>query len=142
MKYFKQILKHDLFKYLVAGVLTTIFYFLVRKLFFGLSHQVILSTILANGLAILAAFALNDIWVFAQKREGWIVRLIKFFIARLSSMAIDVFLSFFLVQKFPEVIGQFVNNNIDTVDSIVALIGQILIVITNYLISKFLIFKK
>ncbi|WP_161979491.1 GtrA family protein [Streptococcus sp. S784/96/1] len=142
MKYFNNVLKNDLFKYLIAGILTTIFYFLTRKLIFSLSHHVITSTIFANGLAILAAFALNDIWVFAQERKGWLARLIKFFIARLSSMGIDVSLSLFLVDKFPEIIGQFVNHNIDTVDSIVALIGQVLIVITNYVISKFLIFKK
>lgn len=128
-------------RYLIAGVLTTIFYFLTRKAIFSLSHQVLLATLLANSLAILFAFVLNDTWVFAQKREGWLTRLVKFFIARLSSLGIDVGLSFLFVQTFPELIGQFVHNDINTIDSIVALVGQVLIVIINYLISKFLIFK-
>lgn len=142
MNYLKSLFKNDAFKYLVAGVITTIFYFITRKILFGLSHHVIFSTTLANGLAILVAFVLNDIWVFTQERKGWLARLIKFFIARLSSMGIDVLLSFFLVDKYPEIIGQFVNHKIGTVDSIVSLIGQVLIMLTNYLISKFLIFKK
>lgn len=141
MNSIKHILKHDLFKYLVAGVITTIFYLFLRDQLFLWTNNEIVATVLANGSAILLAFVLNDIWVFSQARKGWLARLVKFFTARLSSMGIDVLLTFVFVTQFPNIVGQFVNNDISMVNRIVGFVGQILIVVTNYLLSKFLIFK-
>lgn len=142
MKFIKAFIQHDLFRYLVAGVITTAFYFVVRIGLFHLTHQSVLTTIVANALSILVAFVLNDRWVFNQPAKGWESRLVKFFVARLSSMGLDVLLSFIFIQSFPGIIGQFVNNDLDKVNAIVALIGQVLIMVTNYFLSKFLIFKE
>lgn len=141
MKPLKSLLQHDAFKYLVAGVITTIFYIVARAALFYVSQQALLSTALANASAIILAFVLNDIWVFTQQRSGWPQRFVKFFVARLSSLGIDILLTFIFVQTFPHIIGQFVHNNLNTVDAIVSLIGQVIIVVLNYFLSKFLIFK-
>lgn len=141
MNIIKKCFHHDLIRYLIAGVITTLFYLLIRTALFNVTNQALFATALANGLAILLAFVLNDSWVFAQLPAGRLVRLVKFFLARLSSMAIDVLLTLLLVTSFPNIIGQFVNNDLKQVNLIVGILGQVLIVLTNYLISKFLIFK-
>lgn len=137
----KKLLQHDAIKYLIAGVITTVFYLVVRMGLLALTQQPLVSTLLANGLAILVAFALNDVWVFSQVRLGWQKRMLKFYTARLSSMGLDFLLTLVFVQTFPQIIGQFVNHDLQSVDAIVALVSQILIMITNYFLSKFLIFK-
>lgn len=137
----KKLLQHDAIKYLIAGVITTVFYLVVRMGLLALTQQPLVSTLLANGLAILVAFALNDVWVFSQARLGWQKRMLKFYTARLSSLGLDFLLTLVFVQTFPQIIGQFVNHDLQSVDAIVALVSQILIMITNYFLSKFLIFK-
>ena len=44
--------------------------------------------------------------------------------------------------QFPNIIGQFVNNNINQVNSVETVIAQFLIIILNYTFSKVFIFKK
>ena len=135
------IFNHEVFKYLVGGVLTTLVYCLIRiGLYFPL-HDAVLVAAIANLLAILFAFWINDTYVFEQKRQGWLKRFISFFLARLSTMVLDSGLAFLLVDKYPSLIGQFVHNNLDIVNIIATLIGQVLIMVTNYFISKLLIFK-
>lgn len=141
MEKIKKLLQHDAIKYLIAGVITTVFYLVVRMGLLALTQQPLVSTLVANGLAILVAFVLNDVWVFSQARPGWQKRLLKFYTARLSSMGLDFLLTLVFVQTFPQIIGQFVNHDLQSVDAIVALISQVLIMVTNYFLSKFLIFK-
>ena len=69
-------------------------------------------------------------------------RLMKFTLARLSTFLLDLFLTFLFVTQFPNIIGQFVNDNIDKVNSIETVISQFLIIILNYIFSKVFIFKK
>ena len=66
----------------------------------------------------------------------------KFTLARLSTFILDMFLTFFFVTQFPNIIGQFVNNNIDKVNSIETVLAQLLIIILNYIFSKIFVFKK
>lgn len=80
--------------------------------------------------------------MFKQARQNWSIRLVKFTIARLSTFLLDLFLTFLFVSQFPNIIGQFVNDNIDKVNSIETVISQFLIIILNYIFSKVFIFKK
>lgn len=138
----KQLITHDLFKYLVAGVITTFYYLLMRRFLVEVTQNPTLATTIANLSAILVAFVMNDSWVFAQVKFGRLKRLLKFYIARLFSFGIDLFLTLVFVATFPGIIGQFVNHDLATVDSIVAFIGQFVIMTSNYLLSKYIIFKE
>ena len=133
---------NELLAYLFFGIATTLVSILSRLFIYQLTHKELLATGLANSIGILFAFFTNDRLVFKQVRQNWPSRLVKFTIARLSTFLLDMFLTFFFVTQFPSIIGQFVNNNIDKVNSIETVISQFLIIILNYIFSKVFIFKK
>ena len=141
MKNIEKLFKHELFLYILAGGLTTLFYFVLRIGLFHLMQNIFLVTLLANTCAILFAFILNDILVFKQPTANRFIRLVKFFFARISTLILDVIIAYFLIELFPSIIGQFVQNNIHTVNAIVTLLSQILILIVNYILSKWFIFN-
>ena len=136
------ILNNELLAYLLFGIATTLVSILSRLVIYQLTHRELLATALANIIGILFAFITNDTIVFKQARENWSIRLVKFTIARLSTFLLDLFLTFIFVTQFPNIIGQFVKNNINRVNSIETVIAQFLIIILNYIFSKVFIFKK
>ena len=136
------LLDNELFAYLFFGIATTLVSILSRLVIYQLTHRELLATGLANIIGILFAFITNDTIVFKQVRQNWSIRLVKFTIARLSTFLLDLFLTFLFVTQFPNIIGQFVNNNINRVNRIETIIAQFLIIILNYIFSKVFIFKK
>ena len=133
---------NELLAYLFFGIATTLIAILSRLVIYQLTHRELLATGLANSIGILFAFITNDRLVFKQARDNWSIRLVKFTIARLSTFLLDLFLTFLFVTQFPNIIGQFVNNNINRVNRIETIIAQFLIIILNYIFSKVFIFKK
>ena len=138
----QKFLSNEILAYLFFGLATTLVSILSRLVIYQLTHKELLATGLANIIGILFAFITNDTIVFKQARQNWSIRLVKFTIARLSTFLLDLFLTFLFVTQFPNIIGQFVNNNIDKVNSIETFISQFLIIILNYIFSKVFIFKK
>ena len=141
-KRIQSLFENELLAYLFFGIATTLVSILSRLGIYQLTHKELLATGLANRIGILFAFITNDRLVFKQVRQNWPSRLVKFTLARLSTFLLDMFLTFFFVTQFPNIIGQFVNNNIDKVNSIETVISQFLIIILNYIFSKVFIFKK
>ena len=136
------LLDNELFAYLFFGIATTLVSILSRLVIYQLTHRELLATGLANIIGILFAFITNDTIVFKQARQNWSIRLVKFTIARLSTFPLDLFSTFLFVSQLPNIIGQFVNNNINRVNRIETIIAQFLIIILNYIFSKVFIFKK
>ena len=136
------LLDNELFAYLFFGIATTLVSILSRLVIYRLTHKELLATALANIIGILFAFITNDRIVFKQSRQNWTRRLVKFTLARLFTFGLDLVLTFVFVTRFPEIIGQFVNNNLDLVNGIETLLAQITIVMLNYFFSKLYIFKK
>ncbi|MGT2812613.1 GtrA family protein [Streptococcus minor] len=134
-------LKSEVFKYLFFGVLTTIVSIVTRDVLFILTRHVTFAVLVSNVTAVIFAFFTNDRFVFVQERKGWFIRFVKFFIARLSTLVLDLALAYLLVEKFPQIIGQFVNNDVIWVNRIETILAQVLIMVTNYVISKWLVFK-
>ena len=141
-KCIQKIFNNEIFAYLFFGFATTLVSILSRLVIYQLTHKELLATGLANIIGILFAFITNDTIVFKQARQNWLIRLMKFTLARLSTFILDMFLTFFFVSQFPNIIGQFVNNNIDKVNSIETVLAQLLIIILNYIFSKIFVFKK
>ncbi|MCV6816022.1 GtrA family protein [Streptococcus uberis] len=137
----KNLFTSEVFKYLFFGVLATVVYLVCRLVMYAISGEATLSALVANIAAILFAFVTNDIYVFNQVRQGWLQRFIKFVIARIFTLLLDVFLAYLLVEKFPSLIGQFVHHNLSLVNTIETLLGQVLVIILNYILSKLFIFK-
>ena len=138
----KAFFDNEILSYLFFGAATTLVSILSRLLIYHISHQEILATVLANIIGILFAFITNDTIVFKQKRKNWPTRLAKFFLARLSTLGLDILLTYIFVTSFPDIIGQFVNNQLDQVNAIETLIAQVLIIILNYIFSKVYVFYK
>ena len=136
------ILNNELLAYLLFGIATTLVSILSRLVIYQLTHKELLATGLANSIGILFAFITNDTIVFKQARQNWPSRLVKFILARLFTFGLDLVLTFVFVTRFPEIIGQFVNNNLDLVNGIETLLAQITIIMLNYFFSKLYIFKK
>ena len=133
---------NELLAYFFFGLATTLVSILSRLVIYQLPHKELLATGLANSIGILFAFITNDTIVFKQARQNWTRRLVKFSLVRLSTFLLDLLFTFLFVTQFPHIIGQFVNNNIDKVNSIETVISQFLIIILNYIFSKVFIFKK
>ena len=138
----KAFFDNEILSYLFFGGATTLVSILSRLVIYRISHQEILATILANIIGILFAFITNDTVVFKQERKNWPIRLVKFFLARLSTLGLDVLLTYIFVTSYPDIIGQFVNDQLDQVNAIETLIAQILIIILNYIFSKVYVFYK
>ena len=138
----KAFFDNEILSYLFFGGATTLISILSRLVIYRISHQEILATILANIIGILFAFITNDTIVFKQKRKNWPIRLVKFFLARLSTLGLDVLLTYIFVTSYPDIIGQFVNDQLDQVNTIETLIAQVLIIILNYIFSKVYVFYK
>ena len=138
----KAFFDNEILSYLFFGGATTLVSILSRFFIYHISHQEILATALANIIAILFAFITNDTIVFKQERRNWPTRLAKFFLARLSTLGLDVLLTYIFVTSYPDIIGQFVNDQLDQVNTIETLIAQVLIIILNYIFSKVYVFYK
>ena len=138
----KAFFDNELLSYLFFGGATTLVSILSRLVIYRIGHQEILATILANIIGILFAFITNDTVVFKQERKNWPIRLVKFFLARLSTLGLDVLLTYIFVTSYPDIIGQFVNDQLDQVNAIETLIAQVLIIILNYIFSKVYVFYK
>ncbi|MGT2732598.1 MULTISPECIES: GtrA family protein [Streptococcus] len=137
----KKILENEVVLYLIFGVATTLVYMVTRIALFAIINQIVLVALIANIFAILFAFVTNDRIVFKQSSQGWFPRFIKFISARLVTMGLDMLLAFILVQAFPILIGQFVNNDLRLVNAIATLFSQITAIVLNYVLSKLFVFK-
>ena len=133
---------NEILSYLFFGLATTLVSILSRLVIYQLTHHELLSTALANIIGILFAFITNDTIVFKQTKKNRLIRLMKFTLARLSTFLLDLFLTFLFVTRFPHIIGQFVNENLDKINAIETVLAQLLIIILNYIFSKVFIFKK
>ena len=141
-KLIKAFFDNEILSYLFFGGAATLVSILSRLLIYHISHQEILATALANIIGILFAFLTNDTIVFKQERRNWSNRLAKFFLARLFTLGLDVLLTYIFVTSYPDIIGQFVNDQLDQVNAIETLIAQVLIIILNYIFSKVYVFYK
>ena len=141
-KHIQSLFENELLAYLFFGIATTLVSILSRLVIYQLTHRELLATGLANSIGILFAFITNDRLVFKQARENWSIRLVKFTLARLSTFLLDLLLTFLFVTRFPHIIGQFVNENLDKINAIETVLAQLLIIILNYIFSKVFIFKK
>ena len=140
--YIKKFFDNEILSYLFFGVATTLVSIIVRITIFYLCQQELWATALGNIAGILFAFFTNDTIVFKQKRKNWFKRLIKFTTARFITFLLDLLLTFIFVTSYPHIIGQFVGDDLNTINSIETIFAQITIIVLNYIFSKVFVFKK
>ena len=132
----KKIKKYkELISYLIIGILTTIvslttYYFLTYTI---LNPKKIIEIQIANIISwivsVTFAYFTNRKFVFLKKEKVNFKEFISFYISRLSTLLIDMFMMYLLVTvlKFD--------------DKIVKIIIQFVIFVLNYILSKFIVFK-
>ncbi|HIC0266418.1 TPA: GtrA family protein [Streptococcus agalactiae] len=135
----KKSIQNEVSLYLLFGLLTSLLYLVIRQGIF--KQDAPFSAIVANIIAILFAFFTNDRFVFKQTKIEQLQRLQTFVIARLGTLGLDLILAVIFVDQFPSIIGQFVQHNLNKINTIESLVSQILIILLNYILSKFVIFK-
>ena len=153
----------EIIMYLVFGVLTTIvgfgtyFVVLAAARAFGVSETSgaynavrVVAQITQWVLAVLFAYYTNKKWVFEVKgNEGEKVRIASFFGSRLFSLGCDSLVTFGIV--FALTLSEYESIALTlplgfsltlTADLWAKLAASVVVIIINYLLSKFLVFKK
>lgn len=120
--------------YLVFGVLTTVINIVAFYLFndiLQINYKV--SNVVAWFLSVMFAFITNKSIVFESKNKSkkeTTKEVISFFVARIFSLVVDMLLMIFMIDV------------LKTNDLIAKIISNVIVVIINYILSKFLIFKR
>lgn len=140
MKKIKELyLKYEeIINYLIFGVLTTVVSVITYYIFANFLFQektditVQISNVLSWICAVIFAYTTNRKFVFKSKSTGKdkLKEIFNFFIARVSSLVIDMAMMFVLFSVM----------HID--DTISKIIVQFVVVIVNYVFSKLFVFKK
>ena len=117
--------------YLVFGVLTTLVNIVV---FMFLSNLLELGTVPANViswfLSVLFAYFTNRKWVFKSKGDNGFKEGVAFFSGRIFTGVLDTAVMFVSV----DIMGW---NNL-----LMKIVSNIVVIVLNYLISKFLVFRR
>ena len=123
-------LKKELILYLIFGILTTIVNIVVYLIFAKfLNIDYIISNIFAWFFSVLFAYVTNRIWVFERKTNNIIKEATLFYGGRVFSGVLDTGLMYLFIDIL------FID------DFISKIIIQVIVVIVNYVFSKFIVFK-
>lgn len=126
----------EIINYLFFGVLTTIVSLLV---YYGLVFTILdpksplqlqISNILSWCAGVLFAYFTNRRFVFKSNSENKVKEFITFTSARIITLLLDMFIMFIFVTVL--------KGN----DKIFKLVSQVLVVISNYILSKLVVFKR
>lgn len=134
----KELLKkyEEIIRYLIIGVLTTVvslatYYILVYTVFNpSVPLELQITNIISWIVSVTFAYFTNRRYVFKLKEKRTLKEIVKFYLSRVSTLLLDMLMMYILVSllKFN--------------DKIIKLIVQILVIVLNYILSKFLVFKK
>lgn len=129
----------ELINYLIFGVLTTVVSLATKYLLLftildaenGVQLQV--AVIVSWIVACTFAYITNRIWVFESKSKDILKEAIKFYVSRLATLGLEMFIMFIFVT----VLG--LNTRMWVI--VWTIVAQIVIVIGNYVLSKLIVFK-
>ena len=129
--------KHkEIVNYLIVGVLTTVVSLVV---YYGLTLTVLdpekavqlqAANVISWIAAVVFAYFTNRRFVFESRSQNMLKEAAAFFAARLSTLLLDMALMFLLVTL------------LKCNDKIAKLVVQVAVIVANYVLSKFLVFKK
>lgn len=117
--------------YLLFGMLTTLVNIIVFYVFDDLfSLNYLISNVIAWFISVLFAYFTNRRYVFKGHKVNTLKTMFIFFFSRLSTLAIDIFLMFFMVEIL----------NVEAIHAKVFI--QLVVMTLNYLFSKFFVFRE
>lgn len=119
----------EIIRYIIAGILTTIVSIASYNLLRNINIDYKICTILSWILAVIFAYFINKLFVFKSQKNN-IKEFINFILARLLSLFIEFIFMIIMVDL------------ISINDRIAKLIVQFIVLVLNYVFSKFFVFKK
>lgn len=126
----------EVINYLIFGILTTLInlltYFILTSIWLDASKVIELQSanIISWIIAVIFAYFTNRKYVFDSKNNNKIKEIFSFFIARLTTLVVDMVIMYLGVNIL------FLN------DKFVKIISQITVIVANYVLSKLFVFKK
>ena len=133
---------HEIFKYLVAGVATTLVFFVFKMLSFSALQNGVVSKVIAQTVSIIFAFVSNKFWVFEKTTNSLLQEFIKFVTSRIFVMLLSVVANWYFIDTHPSILINAFHLTLDQSVFLLTLFLQVLTIILNYIFSKFLIFTK
>lgn len=122
-------LEKELFWYVVFGVLTTAVNIAVYYIFSRLGVNYLISNVLAWFFSVLFAYVTNRRWVFESKSPDILKECGLFFGGRIFSGVVDTGLMWLFI------------DILSFGDMVSKIVIQVIVVILNYVISKWVVFK-
>ena len=122
-------LERELFRYVVFGVLTTAVNIAAYYLFVRFGINYLISNVMAWFFSVLFAYATNRRWVFESKSTDILKECGLFFAGRIFSGIVDTGLMWLFVDVLA--IGDMASK----------IVIQVIVVILNYAVSKWAVFK-
>ena len=133
----KRIKKHrEIISYLIVGVLTTIVsygvYYILTISFLDPNNKIELqiANIISWICAVIFAYFTNRKYVFKSKEKDILKEGSKFCLSRIATLLLDMLTMFIMV------------SILHINDRIAKLVSQVIVTIGNYIISKFMVFKR
>lgn len=140
--------KKEVISYLIFGLLTTAVSIITYQAFCFIlgDGSYLISNVISWVLAVTFAFITNKLWVFESKSWQWAVvrpQIISFLGARIFSLILEEAGLFLMIDLlgFEKISFSIIGFAI-TGTLIAKLVMQFIVVVTNYIFSKFLIFKR
>lgn len=133
MNKIKKIINRETFLYLVFGVLTTVVDFLTYIILTNVSVNYMYANVIAWTLAVIFAYITNKLFVFnskSTKKEILIDEILSFISSRLFSLIFSLIFIYGMVTL------------LGTNDLTAKILSSVFVVIINYVLSKFYIFRK
>lgn len=126
----------EIIRYLIIGVLTTIvslvIYYVLTYTILNPNNTIELqiANILSWVVSVTFAYFTNRQFVFQKKDKFNFKEMISFYLSRVSTLLLDMLLMYILVSilKFN--------------DKIIKILVQVIVIVLNYILSKFIVFNK
>ena len=141
--------KHrELVSYVFWGVMTTVVnyvtYFLLTE---GLQIYYLSSNVIAWAVSVLFAYFVNKLYVFQSRNWAWRVALRELWqmaASRVFTLGLETAILWFFVDTlhFGDAVIQLTADISIHGDAVVKLAANVVVVVVNYVLSKFIIFKK
>lgn len=128
-KKYEEVINYLIFGFLAFVLSIVIFYIFANMV--GLNEQI--ANIISWIICVIFCYFTNRIFVFKSKTKeaaGMIKEFVDFVLARLATLIIENAILFVMIELLS------INNMISK------LVGQVVVIVTNYILSKLWIFKK
>lgn len=121
-----------IFNYLILGFFTTLINVSIYSFLVMINTNYMISNLIAFCVSVLFAYVTNRKWVFnpSSEKEVDTEELIKFFLARVTTLTMESAILYVCINLL--IVNQY----------IVKIIANIIVIVTNYKLSEYIVFRR